>query len=75
MAISKVISAELTHRIDADVVHFGGTLPERTAIAWRAYLAAMLEWDVIPVADYDALVARIPPVDDDPAVAILRGRG
>ena len=74
MATSKDVSAELSHRIDADIVHFDGALPERVAIAWRGYLAAMLEWDMIPVADYDALLARIPPVDDDPAVAIMRGR-
>ena len=74
MAASKDITAELVHRINADIEHFGGTLPERNAIAWRSYLAAMLECDLIPVATYDALVARIPPVNDDPAVAILRGR-
>jgi hypothetical protein len=34
----------------------------------------MLEWNLIPVVAYDALVARIPAVKDDPAIAILRGR-
>jgi hypothetical protein len=61
-------------RIQADIDHFGGVLPERTAISWRGYLAAMLEWNLIPVAQYDALLARIPSVDDDPAIAILMGR-
>ena len=75
MATNKDISTELGHRIDADIVHFGGVLPERNAIAWRGYLAAMLEWDMIPVAAYDELVARIPPVDEDPSIVILRGRG
>jgi hypothetical protein len=74
MTTNNDISKELMHRIDADIEHFGGTLPERTAIAWRGYLAAMLEWDMIPVAQYDALLARIPPVNDDPSIAILRGR-
>jgi hypothetical protein len=74
MAATKDILAELSYRIDADINHFGGMLPERTAIAWRGYLAAMLEWDLIPVAQYEALSARLPSVDDDPAVAILRGR-
>jgi hypothetical protein len=74
MTTTKDIAAELMHRINADVEHFRGPLPERTAIAWRGYLAAALEWNVITVEQYDALLARIPPVNDDPAIAILRGR-
>lgn len=74
MTTNKDIAAELMHRINADVNHFDGALPERTAIAWRGYLAAALEWNVITVEQYDSLLARIPPVNDDPAIAILRGR-
>jgi hypothetical protein len=74
MTTSKDIAAELVDRINADVKHFDGVLPERTAIAWRGYLAAALEWDVISVEQYDSLLAQIPPVSDDPAIAILRGR-
>jgi len=74
MMESKDMVAELSHRIQADIDHFGGTMPEMTAASWRGYLAAMLEWNLIPVAAYDALVARIPAVKDDPAVAILKGR-
>jgi hypothetical protein len=57
-----------------DIEHFGGTLPDRMAIAWRGYLAAALEWNVITVEQYDSLLARVPLVNDDPAIAILRGR-
>ena len=74
MTTTKNIAAELVHRINADVEHFGGALPERTAIAWRGYLAAVLEWNVITVEQYDSLLARVPPVNDDPAIAILSGR-
>ena len=74
MTTSEDIAAELMDRINADVKHFDGVLPERTAIAWRGYLAAALEWDLITVEQYDSLLARIPPVNDDPAIAILRGR-
>jgi hypothetical protein len=73
--MTKDIAAELMHRIDADIEHFAGALPERAAIAWRGYLAAVLEWNVITIEQYDSLVARVPPVEDDPAIAILRGRG
>jgi hypothetical protein len=74
MMAPRDIAAELTHRIHADVEHFGGTLPERTAIAWRGYLAAALEWNVITVEQYDSLLTHVPSVSDDPAIAILRGR-
>lgn len=74
MTASRDVFAELSHRIQADIQHFGGVMPEKTAISWRGYLAAMLEWDLIAVAQYDALLARIPSVNDDPAVAILQGR-
>lgn len=74
MTVPKDISAELLYRINADIEHFGGKMPEKTAIAWRGYLAAMLEWNLILPAQFDALTARIPSIDDDPAVAILRGR-
>jgi len=75
MTQSNEIAAELAHRIQADNEHFGGTMPEATAISWRGYLAAMLEWNLIAVAAYDELRAQVPAVKDDPAIAILRGRG
>jgi hypothetical protein len=68
------IRAELAERIRADESHFGGMLPERFAIAWRGYLAGLLEWGVIDPPAYTELSALLPPVDDDPATAILRGR-
>lgn len=74
MTVSRDVFSELSYRIQADIDHFGGGMPEKTAITWRGYLAAMLEWNLLPVAQYDALLARIPPVNDDPAVAILMGR-
>jgi hypothetical protein len=72
--LSRNIAAEISSRIQADINHFGGLLPERSALAWRGYLAAMLEWNLLSVAVYEELLARLPAVNDDPAVAILRGR-
>lgn len=34
----------------------------------------MLEWNLLEVAVYEELVALVPAVADDPAVAILAGR-
>jgi hypothetical protein len=66
--------SSLKQRIELDRVSCGGRLPEVHAIAWRAYLAGLLEWGVIPIQDFDALTAALPLVDDDPASAILLGR-
>jgi hypothetical protein len=74
MTESRDVAAELAHRIHAENEHFGGTMPEMTAISWRGYLAAMLEWNLISVAIYEDLLTRIPVVKDDPALAILTGR-
>ena len=65
---------EISLRIRADLTHFNGVMPERNTIAWRAYLAALLEWDVIGLEHYDGLVALLPTIGDDPAQAILLGR-
>ncbi|XXF79127.1 hypothetical protein P2318_05080 [Myxococcaceae bacterium GXIMD 01537] len=64
----------LRSRIQADLEHFEGNLPERYSIAWRAYLAALLEWQLLPVSSYDGLIDLLPAVEDDPVVEILRGR-
>jgi hypothetical protein len=74
MTESRDVVAELSYRIQSDIDHFGGVMPETTAISWRGYLAAMLEWNLIPVAAYDQFLTRIPAVKDDPAIAILMGR-
>ena len=74
MTVPKDVSKELAIRIQADIDHFGGNLPERTAISWRGYLAAMIEWQLISVYDHRKLLKLIPPVDDDPAIHILTGR-
>jgi hypothetical protein len=36
-------AAELSRRINAEVDHVGGAIPEKAATAWGGYLAAMLE--------------------------------
>jgi hypothetical protein len=68
------IATELRIRIQSDIDHFDGKLPERFAIAWRSYLAGLLEWGVLDVPAYDGLSKLLPNVPDDPTVMILRGR-
>jgi hypothetical protein len=74
MKLVASVEAELEARIRADLVHFHQALPERHAIAWRAYLAALLEWQVLEVAAYDRLVTLLPEVPDDPTVQLMLGR-
>lgn len=71
---SAQIVEELAGRLSEDRDFFSGVLPERNAIAWRGYLAGLLEWNVIDVAGHDQLLAMLPNIDDDPVEAILLGR-
>ena len=68
------IGAELKGRIQDDLDHSRGDLPDSYAIAWRAYLAGLLEWGVIDVSLYDSLLNLLPAVQDDPAISISLGR-
>jgi hypothetical protein len=47
--------SELEYRIQSTIASLGGTLPERYAIAWHGYLAAMVEWKLISILDYRQL--------------------
>jgi len=71
---SQQIANELYRRIGRDVDHYGGVLPERVAIAWRGYLAAMIEWGLIDVGAHDRALTLLPAIEPDPVVDILRGR-
>ena len=66
---------ELERRVRAENAHYNGAMPERTALAWHGYLAALIEFGLISVVDHDRLTQLLPGVDDNPVVAILLGRG
>jgi hypothetical protein len=68
------IPHELEHRIKVDVAHYHGSLPERVAIAWRGYLAALLEWSVISISAHDRLRGMLPEIENDPVTDIMLGR-
>jgi len=65
---------ELRSRINDDIDHFRGQLPERYAIAWGGYIAALLEWGAISVDDHARLFDMLPRVENNPVLAILLGR-
>jgi hypothetical protein len=65
---------ELRNRLLADFDHFGGKLPERNALAWYGYLAALIEWGLIDVSTHSRLCNILPKTEDNPSATILLGR-
>lgn len=61
-------------RIQDELDHFSGEMPERVAICWDGYLAALLEWGLISAADHACLIGMLPKVSDNPVMAIFLGR-
>jgi hypothetical protein len=72
---SRPTTVELKDRIEADISHFGGALPERAALVWDGYLAALLEWDLITPSQHKELSELLPKIDDNPVIGIFLGRG
>jgi hypothetical protein len=62
-------------RIQREISHFGGTLPERVALVWDGYIAALLEWGLITVSQHKELSDMLPDIPDNPVMAIFLGRG
>lgn len=66
--------SELSKRIRRDIKHYGGALPERVAIAWAAYLSALLEWNLLSVAEFDEVNDLLPKIENSPVYDIMVGR-
>jgi hypothetical protein len=67
------IVAELRERMEEDARRNGGTLSREAAIAWQGYLAGLIEWDVLSIAEHERLCGVLPPVEDSPVTHILPG--
>ena len=72
--VDKPNMEHLLYRLDADVCHYNGALPERVAIAWRGYFAGLLEWALISVPEHDVFLSKLPLIEDDPVNDIMDGR-
>lgn len=57
---------ETTDRIQREIDHYGGTLPDVTSAVWHGYIAALLEWRLISVEGHAGLVKLLNPVDNQP---------
>lgn len=69
------IETQLKERIELDLDAFNGEMPDRDAVAWHAYLAALAEWDVISHPSHGRLLNMLPKVKDpNPIEAIILGR-
>ncbi|MEA2758067.1 MAG: hypothetical protein QOH65_680 [Methylobacteriaceae bacterium] len=66
---------ELRSRLGVDVAHYKGQLPERVALVWYGYIAALFEWSLISLPEYDQLIAMLPQIPENPVVPIFLGRG
>jgi hypothetical protein len=65
---------ELQDRIQREIAHFEGVLPERVAIAWDGYLAALLEWNLITPTEHQEVAGMLPDIPNNPVMAIFLGR-
>lgn len=72
--MERTIETELRERIQAEERAHGGTLPREVIIAWEGYLAGLIEWDVLSVAEHERLCELLPRIDDSPVKQILLGR-
>ena len=61
-------------RIQDDINHFGGSLPERTALVWDGFIAALLEYGLVSVEAHGKLSDMLPKIPDNPVVALFLGR-
>lgn len=71
---SKPTLEEIKDRIQQEITYFEGVLPERVAIAWDGYLAALLEWNLISPTDHQVAAGMLPEIPDNPVIAIFLGR-
>lgn len=65
---------EIARRIERERGHSGGHIPERVALVWYGYLAGLIEWGMISVAEHAELSNLLPQIADNPVMAVLLGR-
>lgn len=66
--------SELKSRLQTEAAYFNGNIPERVAIAWDGYLAALLDWNLISPEQHKELTNLLPEIPDNPVLAIFLGR-
>ena len=64
MASSERIRNRLRNHIQEQIVHFGAPLPERHALVWAGYLAALLDEGLLDFTHYKELKRLLPKIAD-----------
>lgn len=64
----------LTNRIQHEINYFNGALPERDAMVWYGYLAALIEWGLLSPSQHQKLSDMLPKITDKPVMAVFLGR-
>jgi len=66
--------AGLHNDLSWEVERHGGRLPERVALVWYGYLAALTLYELIPADEIAKLAAMLPHVEDNPVDALFTDR-
>ncbi len=66
---SAEITQNVSYRIQEQIDYFGGVLPERYAIAWGGYLAALWEKGMLILDEYQSMIHLLPDVSAPDPVA------
>jgi hypothetical protein len=72
--ITQQVFSDVKSRLQAEAAYFNGAIPERVALVWDGYIAALLEWGLISVPQYDGLSDLLPKIPDNPVLAIFLRR-
>ncbi|MFZ2488087.1 MAG: hypothetical protein WAZ19_08175 [Anaerolineae bacterium] len=70
----QMIRENLRYRLQSDLRYYQQHMPKEQAVAWSAYLAALLEWRVLDLPSHDVLAAMLPDIENDPTISIMLGR-
>ncbi len=69
------IAEIITEKINDELKHFDNNIPERYALAWKGYLAGLLEWNIIEPFEYGRLNDMLPDIQTpNPILEIFEGR-
>jgi hypothetical protein len=60
-------------RIQADIDHYGGNVPEIVVALWEGYLAAVSECDIISTEEYGVLSKMLPSLHNDLIIKLFIG--
>lgn len=73
MSSQQNVFEELNYRLENEIKNRKSKFDNTVNAAWRGYLAAVLEWGIIKVDEFDKLNNLLPPLENDPSLKIFSG--